>query len=122
MLFFFFFYKTKRGAGRPYVTYPPRRDLIGAPPLGNVGLSHSYCDRDATDLTLAPQESQSVGAMQAMKIPPPTWYPSRLEQGSMSLYIGIYKCVSILSKSYTKVHTLSKASFIRRVFQKRKKN
>ena len=54
------------------MTYPPGRDLIGAPPpLGNVGLSHTYCDRDATDLTLAPKESQSVGAMQAMKIPPP---------------------------------------------------
>ena len=82
--------KKRGGWGRLYVTYSSGRDLIGAPPLGNVGLSHSYCDRDATDLTLAPQESQSVGAMQAMKVPPlpPTWYPPRLEQGTMNLHTG----------------------------------
>ena len=51
---------------------PPRAwPNRGTPPQGTVGLSHSYCDRDATDLTLSPQESQSVGAMQAMKFPPP---------------------------------------------------
>ena len=34
------------------MTYPPGRDLIEAPPLGNVGLSHNYCDWGAIDLTL----------------------------------------------------------------------
>ena len=30
--FFFFLLKEKGGRGRPYVTYPLGRDLIGAPP------------------------------------------------------------------------------------------
>ena len=29
---FSFFEKTKEGWGRPYMTYPLERDLIGAPP------------------------------------------------------------------------------------------
>ena len=55
-----FFDEREGGQGRSYVAYPPGRDLIGALPLGNIGLNYSYCDWGATDLTLAPQESQSV--------------------------------------------------------------
>ena len=32
-IFSFFFFDKKKGVrGRPYVTYPPGRDIIGAPP------------------------------------------------------------------------------------------
>lgn len=50
----FFWWTKRRGWGQPFVTNLPRRDLIGAPPLENIGLSHNYCDRNATDLTLTP--------------------------------------------------------------------
>ena len=67
----FFFLIIKRGGrGRLYVTYSPGRDLKGAPSSGNVGLSYSYCDRGTTDLTLAPQESQSVGHNACHENPP----------------------------------------------------
>ena len=52
------------------MTYLLGHDLIGAPPTRNFGLSHSYRDRDATDLTLAPQESQSVGRNACHENPP----------------------------------------------------
>ena len=56
----FFFLWTRKGAGRSYVDYLSGCGLIGTLSLENVRLSHNYCDRGATDLTLAPQESQSV--------------------------------------------------------------
>ena len=44
ILFILFFYMDEREAEQPFVTNPSGRDLIKAPPLGNVGLSHSYYD------------------------------------------------------------------------------
>ena len=54
----FFFFDKKNGAGATICDLPPGRDLIGAPPLRNVGLSHNYYDRAATDLTLAPKRAR----------------------------------------------------------------
>ena len=112
---FFFLDKEKGGRGRPYVTYSSGRDLIGAPPLGNVGLSHSYCDRDATDLTLAPQESQSVDAMQAMKFLPPHMVPTMTRTRDNELAHGIpHRWVTPLEILLWKycVHNISKKEYM----------
>ena len=58
--FFFFFLMKKRGVGATIRGLPPRHDLLETPPQGNVRLSHSYCDRGATNLILTPQESQQM--------------------------------------------------------------
>ena len=58
---FIFIYEWEGGAGVTICDLSPRAwPDRGNPPLENVGLSHRYCDRGATDLTLAPQESQRM--------------------------------------------------------------
>ena len=54
-IFSFFFFIKKGGARATICDLPPRAwPNRGTPSLRNVGVSQSYCDRDATDLTLAP--------------------------------------------------------------------